>query len=118
MGSSKYRPEFPERFGSLGDARTDCQGFFHWYNHEHRHSGIGLMTPHAVHYGIAEALHQQRARTLQLAHDAQPLRFKGRLPQPPALPTADWINPPKQGDHDHRSPQHPLAKFIQPGVSG
>lgn len=92
----KYRPEFPERFGSLEGARAHCQGFFHWYNHEHRHSGIGLMTPHAVHYGIAEALHLQRTRTLQLAYDAQPLRFKGRVPQPPALPTAAWINPPKK----------------------
>ena len=47
----KYRPEFPERFGSLEDARAHCQRFFHWYNHEHRHSGIALMTPHAVHHG-------------------------------------------------------------------
>ena len=92
----KYRPQFPERFGSLQDARAHCQGFFHWYNHEHRHSGIGLMTPHAVHYGIAAALRTQRAQTLQLAYEAQPMRFKGRLPQPPALPTAAWINPPKK----------------------
>jgi putative transposase len=92
----KYRPEFPERFGSLEDARAHCQRFFHWYNHEHRHSGIGLMTPHAIHYGIAEALHAQRAQTLQLAYAAQPLRFKGRIPTPPALPTAAWINPPKK----------------------
>jgi putative transposase len=92
----KYRPEFPERFGSIEDARAHCQHFFHWYNHEHRHSGIGLMTPHAVHYGIAQTLQAQRAQTLQLAYAAQPLRFKGRIPQPPALPTAAWINPPKK----------------------
>lgn len=92
----KYRPEFPERFGSLEDARAHCQRFFYWYNHEHRHSGIGLMTPHAVHYGAAAALHEKRAQTLQLAYETQPLRFKGRRPTPPALPTAAWINPPKE----------------------
>jgi putative transposase len=92
----KYRPEFPERFGSLEDARAHCQRFFHWYNLEHRHSGISLMTPHAVHHGTAQTLQAQRAKTLQLAYSARPLRFKGRLPQPPALPTAAWINPPKE----------------------
>jgi putative transposase len=92
----KYRPEFPERFGSLEDARAHCQRFFHWYNHQHRHSGIALMTPHAVHYGIADALQAQRAQTLQRAFAAQPLRFKGRTPQPPELPRAAWINPPKK----------------------
>lgn len=92
----KYRPEFPQRFGSIEDARVHCQRFFGWYNHEHRHSGIGLMTPHAVHCGTANALRAQRAQTLELAYVAQPLRFKGRVPQPPALPTAAWINPPKK----------------------
>ncbi|EQD68309.1 transposase, partial [mine drainage metagenome] len=53
-------------------------------------------TPHAVHYGTAEALRVQRAQVLQQAYEANPLRFKGCLPQPPALPTAAWINPPKQ----------------------
>lgn len=91
----KYRPDFPARFGSLEDARAHCQRFFQWYNHEHRHGGIAFMTPHAVHYGSATALHQQRARTLDAAYLANPLRFKGIAPQPPALPTAAWINPPK-----------------------
>lgn len=92
----KYRPEFPGRFGSLEDARAHCRRFFHWYNHEHRHSGIALMTPHAVHYGSAETLQMQRAQTLQRAFAEQPLRFKGRTPQPPQLPQAAWINPPKK----------------------
>ncbi len=92
----KYRPDFPERFGSIEDARAHCQRFFPWYNDDHRHSGIGLMTPHAVHYGAAETLQVQRAHVLQQAYEANPLRFKGRLPQPPALPTAAWINPPKE----------------------
>ena len=92
----KYRPQFPARFGSIEDARAHCQHFFHWYNHEHHHSGIGLMTPHAMHYGIADTLYAQRAQTLQVAFAEQPLRFKGRPPTPPALPTAAWINPPKK----------------------
>ena len=91
----KYRPDFPERFGSLEDARAHCQRFFHWYNQERRHSRIGLMTPRTVHYGTAAALCAQRTRVLQQANDANLLRFKGCVPQPPALPTAVWIKPPK-----------------------
>jgi hypothetical protein len=41
----KYRPGFPERFGSMQDARTFSQEFFAWYNEEHRHSGLGLLSP-------------------------------------------------------------------------
>ena len=92
----KYRPDFPERFGSIEDARAHCQQFFHWYNHEHRHSGIGLMTPAAVHGGTAAAMRAQRALTLDAAFAAHPIRFKGIVPKPPALPTAAWINPPKK----------------------
>ena len=99
----KYRPDFPERFGSLEDARAHCQRFFHWYNHEHHHSGIGLMTPSAFRYGTAEVLHALRAQTFKLAFPAQPLRFKGRRPHPPALPTAASINPPKET----RPPENP-----------
>jgi putative transposase len=92
----KYRPEFPERFGSIEDARAHCQNFFQWYNTVHRHSGIALMTPEAVHYGTAAALTQQRAVTLDAAFAANPIRFKGLVPRPPELPTAAWINPPKK----------------------
>jgi len=92
----KYRPDFPERFGSIEDARAHCQQFFHWYNTVHRHSGIGFMTPHAVHYGTALALNQHRIQTLNAAFLANPQRFKGIVPMPPALPTAAWINPPKE----------------------
>lgn len=91
----KYRPDFPDRFGSIEDARAHCQQFFPWYNDEHRHSGIGLMTPAAVHDGTAVALTAKRAVTLDAAFAANPIRFKGRAPQPPQLPTAAWINPPK-----------------------
>jgi putative transposase len=92
----KYRPDFPERFGSIEDARAHCQPFFHWYNGTHCHSGIGFMTPESVHYGRAQAIFQQRANILNVAFLAHPNRFKGSAPQPPKLPTAAWINPPKQ----------------------
>jgi putative transposase len=91
----KYRPSFPDRFGCIEDAQAHCQQFFSWYNDSHRHSGIGLMTPAAVHHGQAKALYQQRANTLDAAFAAHPKRFKGKCPQPPRLPTAAWINPPK-----------------------
>ena len=92
----KYRPDFPERFGSLEDARVFCQAFFPWYNDEHRHSGIGLMTPAAVHDGRASALRDARQRVLMTAYAAHPERFVRKPPQPPVLPHAVWINPPKE----------------------
>jgi putative transposase len=92
----KYRPDFPQRFGSIEDARAHCRRFFQWYNHEHRHGGIGLMAPAAIHDGTAVALTKQRAITLDAAFAAHPIRFKGVAPKPPALPTAAWINPPKK----------------------
>jgi len=92
----KYRPDFPARFGSIEDARAHCQVFFHWYNTVHRHSGIGLMTPHAVHYGHDAQITQQRRETLMTAFQAHPQRFSGLAPKPPTVPTAVWINPPTQ----------------------
>lgn len=92
----KYRPEFPERFGSIEDARAHCQQFFRWYNDIHCHSGIGFMTPESVHHGRAQTIFQHRTQTLDTAFLAHPKRFKGKAPQPPRLPTAAWINPPKQ----------------------
>jgi putative transposase len=90
----KYRPTFPARFGSLEDARAFCRGFFPWYNTEHRHSGIGLLTPADVHHGRAAEVTAARAITLATAYEAHPERFVRRPPTPPALPTAVWINPP------------------------
>jgi putative transposase len=90
----KYRPEFPDRFGSIQDARVFCRTFFDWYNTQHHHSGIGLHTPHNVHHGLAEALNDARQQTLDEAHSAHPERFVGKPPEPPSLPTAVWINPP------------------------
>ena len=92
----KYRPEFPERFDDIEHARVHCRAFFHWYNHEHRHSGIGLMTPAAVHHGQARQLHHARAGVLQAAYARNPERFVRKPPAPPELPTAAWINKPKE----------------------
>jgi putative transposase len=97
----KYRPEFPDRFDSIEHARTFCRTFFDWYNHSHRHSGIGLMTPAAVHHGHAKALHAERQRVLTAAYTAKPERFVRRPPRPPALPTAVWINKPTTEEAAH-----------------
>jgi transposase InsO family protein len=90
----KYRPEFPERFGCIEDARAHCQAFFPWYNDQHCHSGIGYMTPHSVHYGLAAAMRVIRQATLDAAFLANPNRFKNKPPRLPPMPTAAWINPP------------------------
>ena len=92
----KYRPDFPERFGSLEDARVFCQTFFAWYNGAHRHAGIGLMTPAAVHEGRAATMRDARQQVLTTAYAAHPERFVRKPPQPPILPHAVWINPPKE----------------------
>jgi len=92
----KYRPEFPERFGCYQDAHQFCAEFFSWYNHEHHHSGLGYLTPHEVHYGLAEKRREQRAAVLQQAYERNPHRFVTGLPQPALLPTAVWINKPKE----------------------
>jgi len=91
----KYRPDFPERFGSPEDARAFCQSFFGWYNNEHHHSGIGLMTPRVVHYGLAREVFQARQEVLLAAYETHPERFVKKIPVPLSLPQAAWINPPK-----------------------
>ncbi len=91
----KYRPAFPERFGSLEDSRGSCSDFFQWYNLEHHHSGLGLLTPHDVHHGLAQARIARRAATLANAWHAHPERFPRGLPTPQPPPTEAWINRPK-----------------------
>ncbi len=90
----KYCPQFPDRFGSLEDGRAFGQEFFRWYNQDHRHSGLGFLTPATVHFGQAAAVRAQRARVLTTAYAAHPDRFVKGRPQPADLPTAVWINPP------------------------
>ena len=92
--TTKYRPEFPDCFGCIQDSRAFCQSFFQWYNQEHRHSGVGLLTPAAVHYGQAENILRQRQDVLNVAYQRHPERFVRSAPKPPALPSAVWINKP------------------------
>ena len=97
----KYRPAFPARFDSIEHAREFCRFFFRWYNHEHRHSGIGLMTPAAVHHGRAKKAHVARQAVLSAAYAVNPERFVRGAPKPPTLPTAAWINKPKSEEVAH-----------------
>lgn len=91
----KYSPSFPKRFSGIDHARKFCDWFFQHYNHQHRHSGIGLHTPADVHYGRADEIRAQRQITLDAAYTARPERFR-RPPSAPRIPEATWINPPKE----------------------
>jgi transposase InsO family protein len=90
----KYQPRFPKRFGCIEDAKSFCRDFFDWYNKDHHHAGIGLMTPDQVHYGQTDAVHAARQDTLDRAFRENPERFVNKPPMPPHKPTAAWINPP------------------------
>lgn len=90
----KYRPQYPSRFGSIDEARAFGEMFFAWYNSEHYHSGIAMVTPQAMHYGHADRIIAARAQVLTSAHAAHPERFVRKQPVPQPLPTAVWINPP------------------------
>lgn len=92
----KYAPVFPGSFGSLADARAFSERFFGYYNHEHRHAGIGLHTPASVHHGTARDVRALRQQTLNAAYAARPERFGHRRPEPPKLPTEAWINQPSR----------------------
>ncbi len=96
----KYRPEFPRRFGCLEDARAFCGEFFRWYNMDHYHSGLGLMTPHDVHYGLAEARRARRAEILADAYGRHPERFVRGMPRPAETPREVWINKPVEKAQD------------------
>jgi putative transposase len=97
----KYCPEFPERFGSIEDSRGFCGTFIPWYNEEHKHSGIGLVTPAQLHYGHAEKIVRKRAEVLEAAFRETPNRFKGNLPKPAQLPREVWINKPNSEGNLH-----------------
>ena len=91
----KYRPEFPDRFGSIEHARALCRDLFDWYNREHHHSGLGLLTPHDVHYGFAREKIAKRSAVLLEAYAAHAERFTRGVPKPRPLPKEVWINKPK-----------------------
>jgi putative transposase len=97
----KYSPEFPDRFGSLQDARSFLLDFFQWYNTQHHHSGLGLLTPFDVHHGLAETRLAEREAALRQAFAATPERFVRGVGTPPPLPQAVWINKPRTlAQHD------------------
>ena len=91
----KYRPGYPDRFSSQEYARFWARDFIHWYNHEHHHTGVGLMTPAMVHHGLADAVYAHRQRVLQAAYEAHPERFVRGVPTPPKPPKEVWINRPQ-----------------------
>jgi putative transposase len=96
----KYRPEFPDRFGSIQHTRSVCGDFFPWYNNEHHHAGLAMLTPYEVHHGLAEERIAQRAEILAQAYAAKPQRFVRGVPKPALPPKAVWINKPKQDELD------------------
>jgi transposase InsO family protein len=104
----KYAPVFPERFGSLADARAFMDTFVSWYNHEHHHKGVGLHTAADVHYGLAAAKAADRAQVLAAARATNPERFTSNMPPKIlALPEAAWIN--KPDDDNDQPPAEPAA---------
>ena len=107
----KYRPGYPDRFGSPDHSRAWARDFFHWYNHEHHHTGLGLMTPAMVHHGLADVVSAHRQQVLRAAYAAYPERFVRGIPTPPELPKEVWINRP-QSDSTAVPPPDPT----QPGA--
>jgi putative transposase len=112
----KYRPDYPDRFGSKQDARIWAAEFFRWYNHQHHHSGLGLLTPAVVHYGQAQQVREKRQLTLQNAFALHPERFVRGLPKPHPLPEAVWINPPLKAKRISAEPLHKQSALPQGGV--
>ncbi len=109
----KYRPEFPDRFGSLEDARAGSGHLLDWYNHEHHHGELGLLTPYEVHYGLATERLAQRAAVLEAAYQRHPERFRA-LPRPNSPPTEVWINPPASRRAERREGPPPALTAPQP----
>jgi len=91
----KYMPDFPERFGCVQDARSFCRQFFAWYNHEHKHSGVGYYSPEDVHSSRYILQKQARDVVLQKAWEKYPERFVKGIPKALEVPQQVWINPPK-----------------------
>jgi len=104
----KYRPEFPDHFGSIQDARVFCQEFFAWYNNQHHHSALGLLTPSVVHHGTADQSIAQRQNVLQGFYNMHPERFVHGSPRPAELPKTVWINPPIKTNY-----QETISKMVE-----
>jgi putative transposase len=104
----KYRPDYPERFHSITDARRWARIFFGWYNHAHHHTGLGLMTPATVHHNQVDEVRQKRQKALDAAYKAHPERFVRGRPTPSKLPEEVWINPPERA--------HTVIGFADPAA--
>jgi putative transposase len=91
----KYRPGFPDRFLDVDHARSVCGDVIDWYNNEHHHVGLGLLTPSDVHDGLADSKIAQRAHVLEQAHAVHPDRFTRGVPKPARPPKEVWINKPR-----------------------
>jgi putative transposase len=92
----KYRPEYPDRFGSQQHALEVNRSLFGWYNTEHHHSALGFLTPEDVHYGRTATILAERQRVLDEAYAKTPERFVRARPRPLQPPEAVWINPPRK----------------------
>ena len=92
----KYRPDYPDEFAGMKNARGWARDFFHWYNYEHHHTGLALMTPATVHYGQTDIVYEQRQQVLAAAYATHPERFVRGMPTPPRPPEQVWINQPKR----------------------
>lgn len=103
----KYRPGWPGKFDTIDEATVYCEQFFGWYNYEHHHSGIGLLTPADRHQGNGPLINQARQTVLNNAYEKHPERFNTR-PQPPGQPQQVWINPPA------RNPENKTQKTAKP----
>jgi putative transposase len=112
----KYCPQFPEHFGSIEDGRAFGQVFFRWYNEEHRHSGLGFLTPAVVHFDQAPYVRDQRRAVLAAAYAKHPERFVNGHPRPTDLPTAVWINPPVKNPPREDAPGTTIVASIDLSV--
>ena len=111
----KYRPDYPGRFEGPELARYWARDFFQWYKHEHYHTGLGLMTPAMVHYGLVDKVQEQRQRVLDAAYAAHPERFVAGRPTPPKVPDEVWINRPRDS-HTIVELASPAASEMEPGA--
>ena len=112
----KYRPDYPGEFSGIAQSRQWTRAFVDWYNNQHHHTGLALMTPATVHYGQVEAEREQRQRVLDAAYVAHPERFVGGRPTPPELPKEVWINQPKREHEETNLLAGPEASDREPGA--
>jgi len=111
--TTKYHRTFPGRFGCIQDSRAFCGPLFHWYNTEHFHSGIALLTPESVHRGEADQVLVARDLALARAYAAHPERFR-KMPTAPRPPKAVWINPPARATDSVSAYQPSDVSLVEP----